>query len=38
MRYKSLSVYDYSNNKLCDMYDSMVEQKGQAFSITTKKD
>jgi phage minor structural protein len=36
MRGKNLSVFDYSGNKLCDLYDSTIEQPGQAFSITTK--
>ena len=29
----NVSVFDYSNNKLCDLYDEEVRQEGQAFDI-----
>lgn len=32
----SISVYDYSGVKLCDMYDSSVESDGQAYDITLR--
>jgi len=38
MSHKALSVYDYSGNKLCDLYDSSTGLRGQAFEITTKKE
>ena len=38
MAHKVLSVFDYSDNKLCDLYDSDLDVRGQAFSITTKKE
>jgi hypothetical protein len=34
----TLSVFDYSNNKLCDLYDSSLKSPGQAFEITVKKE
>lgn len=38
MTHKALSVFDYSGNKLCDLYDSYAKQRGQAFAITEKKE
>lgn len=38
MAHKALAVYDYSGNKLCDLYDSYSEQRGQAFEITETKE
>ena len=38
MNHKALSVFDYSGNKLCDLYDSNVTARGQAFEITEKKE
>ena len=32
--HSSLSVFDYSNHKLCDLYDSQHDLEGQAFNIT----
>ena len=29
----NVSIFDYSNNKLCDLYDSQVTLKGQAYDI-----
>ena len=38
MAHKVLSVFDYSNNKLCDLYDSDLNVQGQAFEVTTTKE
>lgn len=38
MNHKALSVYDYSGNKLCDLYDSASMPYGQAYRITTVKE
>ena len=29
----SMGVYDYSGNKLCDLYDSQNDLRGQAYNI-----
>ena len=34
MKHTSLSVYDYSGKKVCDLYDSHVMEAGQAFDIS----
>ena len=34
MEQKSLSVFDYSGKKVCDLYDSTVQTPGQAFDIS----
>ncbi len=34
MKHASLSVFDYSGKKVCDLYDSNVSQAGQAFDIS----
>lgn len=34
MNHKALSVFDYSGNKLCDLYDNYTSMRGQAFDIT----
>lgn len=34
MKHVSLAIYDYSRNKLCDIYDSATEAKGQAYDVT----
>ena len=33
MEHISIGVYDYSGNKLCDLYDSAIQAEGQAYSI-----
>ena len=33
MKHVSLSVFDYNQNKLCDLYDSYAQAKGQAYDI-----
>lgn len=38
MAHEILSVFDYSDNKLCDLYDSHLDVRGQAFDITTVKE
>ncbi len=38
MAHKALAVYDYNDHKLCDLYDSYLSHKGQAFEITTVKE
>ncbi len=38
-KHKSMAVFDYSNNKLCDLYDSYISNnKGQAYDVTTIKE
>ena len=34
--YTNISAFDYSGNKLCDLYDSQNHMDGQAYSITLK--
>lgn len=34
MKHTSLSVFDYSGKKVCDLYDSSVNQAGQAYDIS----
>ena len=34
MKHTSLSVFDYSGKKVCDLYDSNVSQAGQAYDIS----
>ena len=34
MEHTSLSVFDYSGKKVCDLYDSAVSTAGQAFDIS----
>ena len=36
--HETLSVYDYSYNKICDLYDSNVELFGQAYDIDVTKE
>lgn len=36
--HETLSVYDYSNHKICDLYDSHVELIGQAYDIVVTKE
>ena len=38
MAHKELAIFDYSGNKLCELYDSYIRHKGQAFEITTKEE
>ena len=33
MDHVSIGIYDYSNNKLCDLYDSSIQASGQAYNI-----
>lgn len=35
--HETLSVYDYSRNKICDLYDSNIELIGQAYDIEVSK-
>lgn len=34
----SLSIYDYSHKKLCDLYDSSVQAEGQAYDIEYREE
>lgn len=34
----TVEVYDYSDNKLCTLYDSRLNTRGQAFDVTRKKE
>ena len=34
----NISVYDYDRVKLCDLYDSEIELRGQAFNITRRRE
>jgi len=38
MKHTSLSVFDYDGNNLCDLYDSDLQQRGSAHTITGKKE
>lgn len=31
MKHISIAVFDYSGNKLCDLYDSSIKAAGQAY-------